>query len=123
MTMLSREQMELLSTTQEIAIPQCGGATASIRTLSARERDKFDASLSVGVGEDRTMNLDNLRGRLLEMAVVEPRLTADEWGDAPSVVVGVVFEAVQKLNGMTPTAVDKAEKNSGSAPSAASSLG
>jgi len=105
--------------TIEVADPETGD-TCTLRVLSARERDEFDASLSTG-GAVRKLNLTNLRGRLLALCVVEPALTADEWGDEPTDLVGILFEAAQKLNGMTPTAVDDAEKNSGSVPSAPSS--
>lgn len=119
MSLLSREQMQALATTKEVVIPQCDNAVVEVRMLTAAERDEFDASLTSDGG--KTMDLKNLRGRLLAKAVVAPSLTAEEWGDAPSVVVGVIFGEVQKLNGMSATAVDTAEKNSASAPSAASS--
>src|SRR5882762_4965478 len=106
--LLARRQRKMI----EVPDPETGD-TCTLRLLSARERDDFDASLSTGaVGTARKLNLSNLRARLLAICVVDPELTADEWGEEPTDLVAVLFEAAQKLNGMLPTAVDVAEKNS-----------
>lgn len=106
--------------TVEVPDPETGD-TYLLQVLSARQRDEFDASLSVGSGTVRKLDLVNLRGRLLALCVVDPEMTADEWGEMPTDLVGVLFAAAQKLNGMQPDAVDVAEKNSGTGPSAGSS--
>jgi len=122
MATMTRESLLARRSRKTVAVadPETGD-TFTVQVLSARQRDEFDASLQVGgVGKERTMNLTNLRGRLLALCVVDPELSADEWGDEPTDLVSVLFAAAQKLNGMLPDAVDVAEKNSGSAPSAAS---
>lgn len=103
--------------TEDVDVPEWGG-TVRIRTLTAAERDTFDASLSKGTGNNRTLDLANLRARLLALCIVNddgsPVFSADDiaaLGAKASLPLGRVFEAAQKLNGMLPTAVEDAVKN------------
>ena len=131
MGVLSREVMRqiLEQSIEEVEIPQAPpGTVVKIRMLTSGERDDFDASLTQGVSvsaagdtQAKGMNLVNLRGRLLALAVIEPEMSAEEWRVCPSPIAATIFERVQKLNGMLPKAVEDAVKNSASAPSADSS--
>ena len=123
MTLLSREQMQELARvelkTEDVPIPG-SDLCVRIRVMTAAEKDEFDDSNVTFVNEKRTVSLKRLRAKMLAICVDEPKFTAEEWGDFPSAVVQVIFNAAQKLNEMSPAVVDAAEKNSESAPSASS---
>ena len=119
MTLLTRAAILAISDlrTQDVDVPDWGG-TVRIRTLTAGERDDFDASLSTGTGATRTLDLHNIRARLLALCIIDdagnPIFTHDDvlaLGGKSSAAVGVVFDAAQKLNGMLPAAVEVAAKN------------
>lgn len=103
--------------TQDVEVPEWGGSVR-IRTLTAAQRDDFDASLSSGIGTNRTVDLHNLRARLVSLCVVDeegaPQFTKDDvaaLGAKSAAALSRVFEAAQALNGMTPQAVEAAAKN------------
>jgi len=129
MSLLSRAQMLAAQDlkTIDVDVPEWGGPVR-LRMLSATERDEFDASISKVTATSRTLDLRNLRARMVARSVVDEEgaavfteADAVELGKKSSIAIGRLFEAAQKLNGITPTAVDEAEKNSASVPSAASS--
>ena len=50
--------------TEDIQIPEWGGAWVRVRTLNASERDWFEASTVERRGKSVTTNLRNIRARL-----------------------------------------------------------
>ena len=106
--------------TVDVDVPEWegGGGIVGVRMLTASERDEFDASLTNGTGENRTLNLHDLRARLLAICIVDdddnPVFTPADvhaLGAKSSAALSVLFAAAQKLNGMLPAAVETAVKN------------
>lgn len=98
-----------------VVVPEWGSASVTVRTLTAAERDLFDASLSAGQSGRR--DLDNVRARLLVLALVDDagdRLFADGDADAlgkkSSLVLARLFAVASRLNGIGQVG-DELEKN------------
>ena len=128
MNLLTKEQI-LSATdykTEDVPVPEWGG-TARVRTISGRERDAFEASLSVGSGTARKVNTDNIRARLVAMCVIDEagaRLFSDsevlKLGEKSATALDRVFTVAQRLNALSQAEVEDIAKNSEAAPSGAS---
>lgn len=114
--------------TLDVDIPELD-ASFRLREMSGTERDKFEvAAFKERADGKRSIDPLYLRARLVALCLVGDdgvRLYADDeihqLSDAvPSSVLGPLFEAAQKLNGLDATALETAGKNSESGPVAAS---
>lgn len=56
--------------TEDVAVPEWGG-TVRVRGLTGAERDGFEADSVRGKGKNTSVNLANLRARLVALAVVD----------------------------------------------------
>ena len=99
--------------TVPVSVPEWG-ANLSVRSMTAAERDDFDAASRDG-GE---ANLTNFRARLVVRCLIDA--TGDRvFTDADAAAVGAlpagpvckVFEAAAKLNGLTKEDVEEIEGN------------
>ena len=97
-----------------VQVPEWGG-TVWVRTMTGAERDAFEASVAASAD---TPNLTNIRARLAVLCVVDDkgkRLFADADAEAlggkSAAALSRVFEAGQKLNGLTDSDVSDLEKN------------
>lgn len=94
--------------TVDVDVPEWGGSVR-IKSLTGQERDAFEASLFVGEGAKRKQNLKNLRSRLVAATLIDESgkaLFPDdssvlELSKKSAAALNRVFEAAQKLNGMT----------------------
>lgn len=101
--------------------------TARLREMSGTERDQFEISAFKDEGGKRVVEPLYLRARLVALCLVDEagvRVFGDEdiealSGAYPSAVIGMLFEAAQKLNGLAADAVADSAKNSDSVPAAA----
>lgn len=100
--------------TETVAVPEWGG-DVRVRTLTGTERDAFESGL---VADGGKRNLDNLRARLLALAIVDDhgaRVFTD--GDAmllggkSAAVLDRLFDVAQRLNGIGAQAEAETEKN------------
>ena len=123
--MLSRDQ--ILNATDlktiDVPVPEWGGSV-TVRTISGAERDAWEASI---VGENRKLDTVNLRARFCALVIVDDQgqrifndLDAQLLGRKSAKALSRVFEAGQKLNGIRDEDVEELAKNSGAAPSGAS---
>ena len=101
---------------ETVAVPEWGG-DVSIRTMTGAERDGWEASLSP-VGAGAGPNLANLRARLLVKCIVDEQGKrifddgdADALGAKSAAAVERLFSVAQRLNGLSPRAVEDAAKN------------
>jgi hypothetical protein len=126
--MLSREQILAAADLprEEVLIPEWGG-TVWVRTLSAAERDAFEAASVQARGKDRSVNLANLRARLAVLCLVDEqgqRLFTDTdavaLGQKSAKALAKVYDVAARLNGLSADDVEELAKNSASGPSAAS---
>lgn len=98
----------------EIEIPELGGKVF-LRVISSRERDQLESEISAG---SKSGNLSNIRAKLVVRSLCDDtgkRLFTDAdvelVGDMPAPMIGMLFEACARHNGMTGGAVEDARKN------------
>ena len=96
-----------------IAVPE-GGGEVCVRSLSAAERDRLEASMIKVRGKEKSVNLENIRAKVLSMAVCDEdgkRLFAEadvkELGGKNAAAVQRVFVAAQRLAGLTDSDVEE----------------
>lgn len=94
----------------DVAVPEWGGVVR-IRALSGTERDRFEASIA---GNGKRIRLDNVRAKLVQACAVDGEGnalfgTADvaALGRKSAAALNRVFEAAQKLSGLTDEDVDE----------------
>lgn len=99
---------------QLVAVPEWGGEVW-VRTLTAAERDAWEASI---VGDGGARDLGNLRARLAARAMCDEsgaRLFADADAEAlgckSAVALGRVYDVAARLSGVREDDVERLEKN------------
>ena len=99
--------------TVDVEVPEWGG-TARVATMSASERDKWEAE-TYGDGKPKT---EDFRARFVALCLVGEdgkRLFTDkevgDLGKKSAAALQRVFTAAQKLNALTDEAVEELEKN------------
>lgn len=105
--------------TEDVQIPEWGGAWVRVRTLQANERDWFEASTVQRNGKEITTNLQNIRARLCLLCMVDEnneRLfqPEDEFplGGKSAAALDRIFSVAQRLNGLRDEDVEELAKNS-----------
>ncbi|HEV8642171.1 MAG TPA: hypothetical protein VGV13_13810 [Methylomirabilota bacterium] len=113
--------------TEEVWVPEWG-SHVRIRTITAGDRDAFDAGTYQVRGKDVQVNRVNLRARLVALCAVDAageRLFTDEDVAALAAkgarAIDRLFEAAQRLNGLTQKDIEDLAGNSEPGPSGASS--
>jgi len=92
---------------EDVLIPEWGGAWVRVRSMSASERDRFEAGTVQRNGREVTTNLENIRARLCIMCLVDENgeRLFDETDTYPlggkaAAALQRVFEVAQRLNGL-----------------------
>ena len=109
MELLTREQ--ILGTedlqTERVEVPEWNGYVF-VRALTGTERDKFEAGMVEVRGKRRSVNLENLRARLLSLVVVDDRgnrLFADKdvvhLGAKSAAALDRLFAVARRLSALT----------------------
>ncbi|MDT0305061.1 hypothetical protein [Streptomonospora wellingtoniae] len=110
--LLSRDQILGADDAQydHVDVPEWGGRVR-IRSLTGTERDKFESEIA---GNTKRLKLDNVRAKFVAKSVVDAQgnqvfSTADvaALGRKNAAVLNRVFEACQKLSGLTDDDVDE----------------
>lgn len=103
-----------------LAVPEWGGEV-KVRGMTGTERDAFEASMFVGDGKERKMNLDNMRARIVVLCCVDEngdRIFENGdvgWlGNKSGSALDRVYDVARRLSGMTEKDVKELEKNSAS---------
>ena len=109
-----------------VEVPEWGGSVR-VRGLTGTQRDRFEQSIVIQQGKKSRMNMDNIRAKLCAMTMVDEdggRLFSDrdteELGAKSAAALDRVFAVAQRLSGISEDDLEELEKNSGSAPSGAS---
>lgn len=105
-----------------------GDDTFRLREMSGTERDRFEVAAFKEQDGKRVVEPLYLRARLVAICMIgedNVRLYADDEvsqlsDEVPASIIGQLFEAAQKLNGLDAAAVEAAAKNSASVPAGAS---
>lgn len=102
---------------EDVSVPEWGG-TIKIRTMTAKERDSFEAGLVRGDGKARKTDFTNFRAKLVALTAVDEggnRLftdaEADQLGEKAAAPMQRAFEVAQRLNGLSQADVDELTKN------------
>jgi hypothetical protein len=113
--------------TEDVEVPEWGG-TVSVRGLTGRERDEFEASIMERRGKRMVPNVANVRGKLVARCVLDEdgnRLfldsDAEALGGKSAGAVNKIYEVAARLSGMTDEDVDELVENFGETPSDGSS--
>lgn len=118
---------------ETVEVPEWGGSVR-IKSLTAAERDQFEAdSLQErGKGKHRSVevNMRNLRARLVVRCIVDAAgkrvfsdLDAEVLGDKNAQVVTRIYEVAARLSGLTAEDMEELAGNSETGQSAGSSSG
>ena len=94
-------------TYKTVVIPEWGGELR-LRSLTGKERDSFEQSLSVTRGNKTKPNLDNFRARMVALCAVDEnnellftnRVDISALGDKNVAGLQRAYRACQELNGM-----------------------
>jgi hypothetical protein len=89
-----------------VAVPEWGGEVW-VRSMNGAERDKFEASIVQQRGNNRELNMANIRAKLAAMSICDEngkRLFGDEdiqaLGQKSAAALQRVFTAAQRLSGI-----------------------
>lgn len=124
--LLSRDAILAANDTQreEVQVPEWGGAVL-VKSLTGKERDAFEAGIVEQKGKKTSVNMKNIRAKLVVLACVDEsgqRLFGDgdveALGNKSAAALERVFKVAQRLSGLTDEDVEELAKNSESDQSA-----
>ena len=107
---------------ERVSVPEWGGHVY-VRTLSARERDAFEAAQLIQGKRRVRLDLQDVRARFAALVICDqhgkplfthhdiPKLTSKS-----AAALNRIYEAGQRLNGMTDEDFEELAKNSGTIP-------
>jgi hypothetical protein len=103
---------------EDVDVPEWGGKVR-VRGLTGAERDAFEQSIMEQRGRDMSLNLRNIRAKLVALSVVDEqnnRVFSDAdvkaLGQKSAVALQRVFEVAQRLSGLRNEDVEELAKNS-----------
>jgi hypothetical protein len=104
--------------TKDVEVPEWGGFVR-VRTMTGTERDNFEGAIFIGKGNDRRVNFENLRAKLISLTVIDeegnPLFAAKDIaaiGRKSALALDRVFGVAQELNGLRQEDVEKMVGNS-----------
>lgn len=117
--LLNKEQIKSVSDleTQDVKVPEWGG-TVRLKSLTGAERDRFEASVVQGQGRNTTVNMQNLRAKLVAQSAISEdgkALFTEEdvkWlGEKSAKALNRLFNAAQQLSGLSESDVKELAGN------------
>lgn len=115
--------------TEEVYIPEWGGVVR-VRGLTASQRDQLESDSLQFKGRNQTINLQNMRARMVVFCVVDaegnPLFTERDiraLGDRSARALDRIFDVATRLSGMGNSDIEELTKNSESDQSEDSSSG
>ena len=117
--LLNKEQIKGVSDleTQDIEVQEWGG-TVRLKSLTGAERDRFEASVVQGQGRNTTVNMQNLRAKLVAQSAIgedgKPLFTEEDvkWlGEKSAKALNRLFNAAQSLSGLSESDVKELAGN------------
>jgi hypothetical protein len=108
--------------TEDVSVPEWGGSVL-VRELRGRERDEWEASLTVQRGGQMVPDTANMRAKLAARTIVgedgEPLFTQQDvaaLGELSAGALDRVFDVAARLSGLNQNALEELAKNSEAAP-------
>jgi len=117
--LLNKEQIRQAADiqTQDIEVPEWGG-TVRLKSLTGAERDRFEAGVVQGQGRNTTVNMKNLRAKLVAQSAIAEDGSAlfteedVQWlGEKSAKALNRLFSAAQTLSGLTDGDVKELTEN------------
>ncbi len=116
--------------TQIVVVPEWAGDVV-VRGLTGSERDSLEASIVVQKGKNVTANLQNLRAKMVQRCIIDPKsrelmfspAEVSALGNKSAVALQRVFDVARELSGMGDADVKELTGNSESEPSDGSGSG
>jgi len=117
--LLNKEQIKSVSDleTQDVEVPEWGG-TVRLKSLTGAERDRFEASVVQGQGRNTTVNMQNLRAKLVAQSAIgedgKPLFTEEDvkWlGEKSAKALNRLFNVAQQLSGLSESDVKELAGN------------
>ena len=117
--LLNKEQIKSVSDleTLDVEVPEWGG-TVRLKSLTGAERDRFEASVVQGQGKNTTVNMQNLRAKLVAQSAIGEdgkSLFSEEdvkWlGEKSAKALNRLFNAAQQLSGLSESDVKELAGN------------
>jgi hypothetical protein len=112
---------------EEVDVPEWGGAV-TVRGLTGRERDEFEASIMERRGKRLVPNVANVRAKLVARCCIDDdgkRLFSDgdaeDLGGKSAAAMERIYGVAARLSGMTDEDIEELVDNFGVIPSAGSS--
>lgn len=103
---------------EDVQVPEWGGAWVRVRSMSASERDRFEAGTVQRNGRNVTTNLEHIRARLCIACVVDEngeRIFQEEdtfpLGSKSAAALDRIFTVAQRLNGLREEDVNELAAN------------
>jgi len=103
--------------TETVFVPEWGG-TVRIKAMTGKERDAWETALFQIDGKDVKMNKENLRAKLVALTVVDEagqrlftEADVEALGSKSAAALDRIYQASQKLSGLTPDDIKEMEKN------------
>jgi len=110
----------------EVEIPEWGGSVF-VRELTGKERDSFELSQLEGRGNNKRLNLNNMRAKLVAFSTVGAdgkrmfnEKDAAELGNLSSKALTRIYKVASDLSGLTPEDEEELTQELGETPSAGS---
>lgn len=120
MKLLSKEEILKIPDIQfeEVEVPEWGGRVR-VKTLNGKERDTFEAGLTIHEGKKVRFNLQDVRARLVALSVVGEdgqRLFSDEdvlrLGEKSGKALDRIYDVACRLSGLGEKEIEGLLKNS-----------
>lgn len=129
MALLTRDQILSVDdrTYATVAVPEWGGSV-KLRTLTGKERDRFEASLQADSKGSKKKNMENFRARLVALCAVgddnRPMFTNSQdvimLGDRSVAALQRLFNKCNEMNGLTDEDIEELTEDFEEAPAEAS---
>lgn len=102
-----------------LSIPEWDGKSVRIKTMTGEERDAWEASTILGRGQNRRVNLHNIRASLIAQVVVDDAGTRlfskadiEALGQKSAKALDRIFDVAQRLNGLRAEDIEDLAGNS-----------
>ena len=112
--------------TEKVEVPEWGGSV-KVQGMTGRERDSFEAEIIERKGKDFSVNMRNIRAKLVVLSLVNgdgQHVFNDKdviaLGKKSAIALDRVFTVAQELSGISKEDVEELAKNLESVPSDAS---
>lgn len=101
-----------------IEVPEWGGAVY-VKGLTGAERDAFESTIIQQKGKSQTVNMRNVRAKLLQLTIVDDKgnrlFSAEDigaLGSKSAKAIERLFEAASRLSGISAADAEELSKNS-----------